>query len=361
MKLSFLLALLRLLHSNRVALSLTSPYQATSRRTNYISSSALRNSEDANDENGNRKIMDEMRRILEQSWNEETMSKVPTNAKSASEAATEAIVNSLNDLSGKVIMVDIALPSLDPSSTSFYDDVGAVDFCSKLAMEINSKRSNCSSLSNDATCAIVVKNENLVSRAAKLLEYASFSLHSLDPDSVKVQPAYRIGSILGNSKIPTGKNMVYDVCKLVSQNAVPTSQVINEDVIILTCPISQIELIAVRWIISKYASKKTIILVNNRLNPVPSELMEAETVYSVLPLIARSVGPDSAEAPPNPKIVLLRRYPTDWQIHVDDSKSGLGFELVSSIPADKVGIRGPSMDYIRSRVKEFMEERFGGE
>jgi hypothetical protein len=147
--------------------------------------------------------------------------------------------------------------------------------------------------------------------------------------------------------------MVYDVCKLVSQNAVPPSQVINEDVIILTCPISQIELIAVRWI--------TIIVVNNRLNPVPSELMKAETVYSVLPLIARSVGPDFSEAPPNPKIVLLRRYPTDWQIHVDDSKSGLGFELVSSTPADKVGTRGPSMDYIRSRVQEFMEERFGGE
>ena len=172
MRLSFLLALLQLLRSNRVALSLTSPYQTTSRRTNYISSSALRNSEDANGENGKRKNMDELRRILEQSWNEETMSKVPTNAKSASEAATEAIVNSLNDLPGnKVIMVDIALPSLDPSYISFYDDVGAVDFCTKLAMEINSKRSNCSSLSNDATCAIVVKSENLV---------------SLDPDSIKV-------------------------------------------------------------------------------------------------------------------------------------------------------------------------------
>jgi len=162
------------------------------------------------------------------------------------------------------------------------DDVGAVDFCSKLEMEINSKRSNCSSLSNDATCAIVVKNENIVSRAAKILEdasgpnsdfeieefddFADFSLQSLDPDSIKVQPAYRIGSILGNSKIPTGKNMVNEVCKLVSQNAVPPSPVINEDVIILTCPISQIELIVVRWIISKFASKKTIILVNNRLN-----------------------------------------------------------------------------------------------
>jgi len=114
MKLSFLLALLQLQRSDRVALSFTSSYQATSRRTNHISSSASRNSEDTNGENGYMKNMDEMRRTLEQSWNEETMSKVPTNAKSASEAATEAIVNTLNDLSGKVIMVDIALPSLDP-------------------------------------------------------------------------------------------------------------------------------------------------------------------------------------------------------------------------------------------------------
>jgi hypothetical protein len=315
---------------------------------------------------------DEMRKILEESWNEKTMSHIPTNIESGARAATEAIMNILHDHEErKVIMIDIALPSLDPNFGSFYDDVGAAEFCCELADGITSHREASNYLSNDGKIAIVVKDGNLVSRTKRILDhsptttveeyndFSDFVLPSLDGNQEKL-PSYRIGSFLGSAdKIPSGHNMINEICKLVSQNAIPTPNALNEDVIIMSCPITQAELIGVRWLVSKYGGSKTIIIVNNRLNPLPRELMEAETVYSVLPLIARSVGSASDEKPAtrNPKIVLMRRYPHDWQIYVDDS-SGLGFELASSVPAQSVGVKGPSMDFISERVKEYMVEKF---
>jgi len=334
-------------------------------------------SENPSSEGNYRSNLNDLRKILEQSWNEKTMSHVPTNAESAATAATEAIINTLNDPAcekGKIIMIDIALPSLDPSFGSFYDDVGAVEFCCELAKGVNSQRENCSNLRNQGRVAIVVKDENLVSRAKRFVEsasdenidatieeiddFAGLSLSTDADDPQKPTSPYRIGSFLGSADIPSGPNMINDICKLVAKNALPETEAQKDDIIIISCPISQPELIGVRWLVSKHGSSKTIIVVNNRLNPLPRELMASETVYSVLPLIARSVGGDDS-AKPNPKIVVLRRYPNAWEIHVDDSKSGVGFELVSSVPEDKVGIRGPSMEYISNRVKEYMQQKFG--
>lgn len=329
-----------------------------------------------------RSDVDEMRRILEESWDVKTMSHIPTNAESGAKAATEAIMNLLHENSNqepKVIMVDIALPSFDPNFGSFYDDVGAAEFCCELADGISSFREASNVLKTDGKVAIILKNENLVSRTQRFLDdksphdmiiekndshveeyndFSDFDLPSLDGNQEN-QPNYIIGSFLGNvDTIPSGSNMINDICKLVSENAIPSAQSHNEDVIIMNCPFSQAELIGVRWLVSKYGSSKTIIIVNNRFNPLPRELMEAITVYSVLPLIARSVSTASSEEKPaNPKIVLMRRYPHDWQIYVDDS-SGLGFELVSSVAAKNVGVKGPSMDFISKQVKEYMIGRF---
>lgn len=327
----------------------------------------------AGNEGDYRSDVDEMKKILEESWNEKTMSHIPTNPQSGALAGTEAIMNILHDPNcerGKVIMVDIALPSLDPNFENFYDDVGAVEFCAELANGIANQRRYSDYLSNDGKIAIVVKDENLVSRAERVLknsvdgdvaeynDFSDFDMSSIDSSQTNL-PNHRIGSFLGNvDEIPSGRNMMNDICKLVSENAVPVSNGKDEDILIISCPSSQAELIGVRWLVSKYGSNKTIIIVNNRLNPLPNELMEAETVYGVLPLIARSVGSASEGKSKNPKVVLLRRYPNDWQIHIDDNSSGLGFELISSVPAKNVGVRGPSMNFISERVKEFMVQKF---
>lgn len=350
----------------------SSYYFSPSFKTTNIASKT--NLQSQNDGNDYRNDMDEMRNILEQSWNEKTMAAPPTNSASAALAACESIVNYLNDPSTeekKVIMVDIALPLMDPSQ-ELYDDVGAVEFCCKLSMELNYKRDECKSLKNDGSCAIIVNNQNLIDRATDKLDiladleeveeyddFADFTISSMDTpldDDIDERNSFRLASIIGDSEIPTGKSMINDVCKLVSKNVMESEQIETDDVMIINAPISQVELVATRWLISRYSMDKTIVIVNNRINPLPQEMMGAVPSYCVLPLIARTVQ-DSNN--PNPKIVLMRRFPDDWQIHIDDSKSGNGFELVSSVPASKVGVRGPSMEWISGCVKDFMQQRFG--
>jgi len=321
------------------------------------------------------------------------MGDVPTNSESAASAAAESIISALNQPDrAKVFMIDISLPSLDPASGSnIYDDVGAVEFCYELVKKIHSQRGSCASLRQNGSAAIVVRDANLVSRSKRVLEddlgdstsenedveyfddFADFGVtigaselqknEPTTPDdeiNQKNKEIYRIGSFLGSADPPSGPNMLHDMVKLVAKNALAASEAKEEDIIIMMCPISQAELVGVRWLVSKYGGSKTIVIVNNRLHPLPQELMASETVYSVLPLIARSVGSASDNPNPSPKIVLLRRYPKAWEIHVDVSKSGAGFELASEVPASEVGVRGPSMEYIGNRVKEFMQLKFGG-
>ena len=47
------------------------------------------------------------------------------------------------------------------------------------------------------------------------------------------------------------------------------------------------------------------------------------------------------------------------EIHVDDNKCGAGIQLISSVPAGNVGVRGPSMEYIGTCVKNYMQKKFG--
>ena len=151
--------------------------------------------------------------------------------------------------------------------------------------------------------------------------------------------------------------MINNVVRSVSSNAKVRS---DGDVIVILAPISQQELVGVWWLMSKYGKSKTIIIFNNKLHPLPNELMFAETCYSVFPLIARlstSSLDENGERPSNPKIVLLWRFPRDWEIHIDINE-GLGFELAGSVPAVDVGMRGPLMDWIAGCVKQHMQLKF---
>ncbi len=188
-------------------------------------------------------------------------------------------------------------------------------------------------------------------------DFADLGMPSEMDESVQDENAYRIGSFTGDGAdtISNGPRMMQEIAALVAANAMPAAEAKHEDVIIISCPtMNQAELVGVRLLVSQYSRSKTIVIVNNRLDPLPTELITSETVYSVLPLIARSVKGDSD----NPKIVLLRRYPKNWEIHLD-SKGDAGFQLVSTIPAETVGLRGPSMELIGERVKSYMQTKFG--
>jgi hypothetical protein len=360
---------------------------------------ALASSSGNNNEN-----IDDTRRLLESSWNSETMGKVPTSAESAAEAATSSLLIAMERGSTSIFMVNVLLPQYDISQGELlYDEVLAVEFCIELANRIKGKSS------------ILVRDDKAVETISRILDarerdqpkpsedtleeeddegvassdsgegvdsfrqqlMSTWEAPTVDAagpratnnDEPRLVPKeaqvltkqYRLASILGDAtKIPSGSGMMDAVIKAVTDNAQPEA---DEDTLIILSAMSKEELIGVRGLAAKFEGKKTIIMVNSKLDPLPRELHKAVTVYSIQPLITRAmvseqniVGSESKEDPKPPKIVVLRRYPSDWEIHID---SGDGFKLAASVPAEQVGRNGPTMQWISKCIKQHLQIRLG--
>jgi hypothetical protein len=164
---------------------------------------------------------------------------------------------------------------------------------------------------------------------------------------------YRLASLFGNARISEGPDMIDNVLDALRANALPKD---DEETLIVLSAITLEEMVAVRSLVSKYGAQKKIILVNCKLNPIPKELYGAETVYSILPLIARPANADSQVAPQDgksqPKVLVLRRYPGAWQVFVD---VGQGFKLAKSAPSDMSNRRGPPIQWIQQVVQQFTQ------
>jgi Domain of unknown function (DUF1995) len=177
-----------------------------------------------------------------------------------------------------------------------------------------------------------------------------------DVRNASLEKRYRLASFLGEAIISKGADMVDDVMEAVKANALPND---DEETLIMLSVTTKEELYGVRAMVNKYKETKTIVLVNCKLDPLPQELIKAQTVYSILPLIARRAGvagTKEAAATASPKVVVLRRYPRDWEVYVD---IGSGFDLAASVPADGMAMRrsGPSMEWISSAVKRYLQNR----
>lgn len=176
---------------------------------------------------------------------------------------------------------------------------------------------------------------------------------------------YRLCAMLGDSKdVPSGTEMQRKVVEAVRLNALPQD---DEETLIILSAASPQELVGVRALVGKYKGSKTIILVNCRLNPLPRELVGAQTVYSILPLIAKPKEEQDWTLPSSkkdtekekeknapPKVVVMRRYPRDWEVFVD---TGKGFELGATTPAGSTNKRGPSMQWVTSAVTRYLKAR----
>ena len=74
--------------------------------------------------------LDDMRNMLESSWNVESMGQVPSTPESAAEEAASSIIEARNDGIGNICFVDLLLPQYDiQQGPNLYDEVEAVDFC----------------------------------------------------------------------------------------------------------------------------------------------------------------------------------------------------------------------------------------
>jgi hypothetical protein len=363
---------------------------------------ALASSSGNNNEN-----VDGMRRLLESSWNSETMGKVPTSAESAAEAAASSLLIAMERGSTSIFFVNVLLPQYDIAQGDLvYDEVLAVEFCIELANQMKGKSS------------IVVRDDKTLETVSRILDaregdqpqssedtheeedadfgsigdaegvassdsgegvdsfrqqlmstWESPAAEEESPRDTNNEPAlvpkeaqvltrrYRLASMLGDStKIPKDSDMMGAVIKAVADNAQPEA---DEDTLIILSAMSTEELIGVRGLAAKFEGKKTIILVNSKLDPLPRELHKAVTVYSILPLITRAVVSEQNtfdSEPKPPKIVVLRRYPNDWEVHID---SGDGFKLAASVPDEQVGRNGPTVQWISERVKQHLQTRIG--
>eukprot|EP00978_Attheya_sp_CCMP212_P025430 scaffold81762_cov46-Attheya_sp.AAC.1 len=428
--------------------------------------------------NENDNIPNDLRRMLELSWNVDTMGDVPNTPEAAAEAAAQALKEALVSSTDQIFMVDLLLPIYDVSGPA-YDEVLAVEFCTALAKsmigntldraaifvrddiilnpvmrildarendtkvpkskpkqpektleedvktespavaeepstgnsvvvefyddfadmdgigsiassntpessigseagdtdtsstqeplneDVDTFRQQLMSTWDDTTESTEDSLENTGEKGGDEVEetmQSASDLAAIDSETVndgeEAEARFRVGSLLGDpSHISSGPDMLTDVVQAVSDNVVMDEE---ENLIILLSPHTPEEMIAVRSVIGKYGtSNKTIVLVNCELDPLPRELIRTDVVYSILPLIAASRNPQEDEKRPNPKIVLLRRYPKDWEIYVDITPSGEGgFELVDTIPADQVGNKGPPLDYVASLIKKHLQQRF---
>ncbi|KAI2504613.1 DUF1995-containing protein [Fragilaria crotonensis] len=401
--------------------------------------------------------LDDLRNMLESSWNVESMGQVPNTPQSAAEEAASAIIGARNDGLGNICFVDLLLPQYDiQQGPNLYDEVEAVDFCRLLANCLRTRS------------VIYVKDEKSLKTVSKVLdarerergekmtqqdqyEYvevdveideddedrdnddgeddddkaegdmmmatqsevviyddfsdfasadtdAFFSLNSTSgqqfasklgdvastnepaegkekrtkiikklmkrkveqPEATTTLPPslYRLASLFGDKMISSGAGMSDSVVQAVKAHGLPKAE---EETMILLSANSDEEMLAIRALVSKYADKKKIVLVNCKLDPLPRELEDCHTVYHLTPLIATTTidprnlfskpSKDGEQRPPI-KVVSIRRYPGEWEVYVD--VDGSGFILAERASANKFTKQGPSFDWIGGAVKSFL-------
>lgn len=426
---------------------LPTPALTSSRHAaNARSTPCLHSSQDDRD---NDSSLDDMRRLLEASWNVDTMGSVPTNPEDAADVAATCI-QSAADSGDSIFMVDLLLPTYDiTQGTNMYDELLAVEFCIALAKSMEEKscilvrdglrlqsinrvleareRSRLDDKEEDGEDEDEVvdgkeeEDDGDNGDATFFDDFAGFdsifddetsssdaggqetSPSSKDVDSfrqqlmanwddipttdgsdasrIKEQPSkttepnepsptkptiastrdrfYRLASFFGDSKISSGPDMIDQVIKAVAENGMPTD---DEETIIILSAVNKNEMVAVRSLVTKYKGSKKIVLVNCKLDPLPRELIRANTVYSILPLVARPVVSEKQQednGPMPPKVVVMRRYPKDWEVYVD--ADGNGFELADVAKAIQVrGKKGPPMEWVGGCVQRYMETKLGG-
>jgi hypothetical protein len=410
-------------------------------------SSALSMSSNDAGSGGGESSLDAMRRLLEGSWNADSMGSVPSSPQAAANEAGGSLL-SAKDRGHRLFMVDILLPSYDiTQGFNLYDEVEAVNFCVALSKVLKGK--TCIIVRDDKTVRTVSrvldarerdampsldvdddddeedeeddneeskldssddKEEEILFddfaeigtigdsrigdssksdvadfRKQLMSDWESDEEPSIEESTSKEEKQqkknpkakkpktssspvsssgaarqYRLTSMLGDASIPRGADMFEKVVQAVAANAQPKE---DEEIIIILSAASEEELIGVRSLVGKYQQSKTIVLVNSKLQPTPRELIKAETVYSLLPLIARPTTSETnifADSKPKedetapPKIVVLRRYPRDWEVFID---LGSGFELAATAKPGEVGKSGPSKEWIAGCVKRHLQSK----
>jgi len=187
----------------------------------------------------------------------------------------------------------------------------------------------------------------------------------------------RLGSLLGDVPISRGVDGASDVRDAVDGTGRDAPAVLSTDeALVILAPHTRLHSMAIRRVLAEYCGGKTaVVLINCRCDPLPRELARSETVYGISAFVARRKVSDEnvfgSAAPPGttpplaqPKAVVMRRYPRDWEVFVDTA-TGDGLEFVRSVSPKQVGftrggagpssgpqLPGPGMGWVAGLVKD---------
>lgn len=341
-----------------------------------------------------------MRAMLESSWDEKIMGTIPSGPEQAAAAAADAVASAMAD-NHNVVLIDLRLPSYDISEgPKFYDIMAASDFCSFLSdrlrdrnlirkslvlcrnekerLEIERVRSQRDDQgeaiqdvidddsSADSNLWEETGNEEIDDFRAKLMDSWDAPVDSESASkpqssapkvmskrvSGKTQSSHRLWSMIGNVEITSnGPDMFDQVVAAVDENAILSTTTSDpEDALIILSPYDTTDVIAMRRTLARYGQTRTIIIVNHRMEKLPTELHSAQLVYGILPLIARSRskqdGNDSGL-----KAVVMKRFPSEWSLYVD--VYGDGFVEANKLAGSDKDF--PSPDSIAMAVQKHIE------
>lgn len=379
---------------------------------NVIESSTLQNNDRSDNGNNSSSSDAKMRKVLELSWDKIKMGPIATDSDAAAKEAHSSILRKIvgakdldfvvkeEDGMTGIFFVDLLLPSYDKKQlgegqVNLYDEVEAVQYCISLANcfkgkseiivrdtptlqtvtnVLNARERNKNSIAEQNTGDDVVNNEQVDAsdsfRQKLILNWDEGSMESTNQNgsdnesdapeiasssrstSSSSQPPnkkmYRLASLFGNTRINIGPDMASSIVQALRNNALAHD---DEDNIIILNSIGKDEMIAVRALVTKYGNVKKIIFVNCKFQPLPRELLAAETCYSVLPLMAKKEA-KANDGSIDPKVVVLRRYPKDWEIFVD---IGYGYELAETVAVNGSNKRGLSMDLVAKGVARHLD------
>ncbi|KAG7343886.1 DUF1995 domain containing protein [Nitzschia inconspicua] len=374
-------------------------------------------------------LVEAMRRLLESSWDANTMGRVPLDATSGANEVYAALLEAeqrRNDESTpKIYCVELLLPAYDVTQGDrMYDEVMATEFCIALAQclkgkseilvrdqktldtvqkvlsarerwnddnnseeddeddfddededdQVDDSDSPDNDNENNEGEEIILEGDvdsfrkklmsgwDVTTNADNVpMEESSVDLPTEPPRSPassdtkrskqnKQNKRHRLASLFGSERISTsGPDMPQDVVRAVRNNAMAMQ---DEETIIILGAHGQDEMVAVRALVEKYQKEKSIILVNCLFTQTPRELQKAEIVYSILPLVVKeketgrnlSIRDNNEDG--SSKVVVLRRYPKDWEMFVD---IGNGFEL-----AETMRVR-PTMQAVTECLQRYLK------
>lgn len=406
---AFILLLTFLKAANSFVVVYTSKQTSRSRR--FSSSDNNNNKNDDNNSHNEDDRMQQLRTLLEASWNQSLMGIIPTTPLAAAHEISQGILSS-SSRHGGVSIIDLQLPSLDlRQGTRWYDAVLAADVAHLLVERLFQQQQQRDDDESDGTTSnalLLVRDEATVRTIERVWDtrtvsstedeqeeeeeeesttivyddFADFGFKesiavaekessrtssSSSSELVDVQPQQtpnvdrrriQLKSLFGDALVSEGADMEDKVIRALQANVVThlkQVEALNKgtvDTIVMIAPITRPEVMAIRALVRTYSKNKRIILINPHFaKPRPMELQYAQTVYSLRPFLVRSK--DSQER--LTKIVVLKRQ-QEWELFLSNSANGQFERMAVNLPEGDA-MDGPSMKWVAACAQQYLQQK----